>query len=73
MSRQNTTLTTDVDAGGPPEDELPLRISNLTNLKKSFNSDDYCPHDIVIGDKCVTSCRLCGIFIPKSGMKTLRN
>ena len=72
MSR-HTTLTTDVDAGGPPEDELPLRISNLTNVKRSFNSDDYCPHDSKIGDKCVTSCRLCGIFIPKSGMKTLRN
>ena len=27
-----TTLTTEVEGGGPPEDELPLRMSNLERL-----------------------------------------
>ena len=26
---------------------------------------ETCPHTAYIGDKCVTSCRLCGIFLPK--------
>lgn len=32
-----------------------------------------CPHNDLTGDPHVTSCKLCGIFYPKSGARTIRN
>lgn len=46
---------------------------NTTAKKRRYVEEDGCPHDDVIGDRCVASCRNCGIFLPNAGSRVLRN
>ena len=56
-------------------------------VREGAEDGSSCPHESIIGDKCVANCRQCGIFFPKvslkasqsglqasqTGVKTIRN